>query len=111
MDMDTEKRRIRRNVSIKSKRSIWGMFVAFAILIGLVIQPIPEASANSDQNIELLRSEHKVIDGKMKVTADVRVESSELVSLLVTGYNQFGEIIEIKNKTRLSWGETRKYSN
>ncbi|WP_144941884.1 copper amine oxidase N-terminal domain-containing protein [Paenibacillus sp. 32O-W] len=92
----------------RGKRSIWGMFVAFAILIGLVIQSIPEASANSDQNIELLRSEHKVIDGKMKVTADVRVESSELVSLLVTGYNQFGEIIEIKKEDTFIMGGNTK---
>lgn len=79
-----------------------GMFVALAILVSLVT-PVP-VSANSDKNIEMLRSEHKFIDGKMKVTADVRVESSEVVTLLVTGYNPFGEIIEIKKQDEFIMG-------
>ncbi|GIP34030.1 copper amine oxidase N-terminal domain-containing protein [Paenibacillus sp. J2TS4] len=86
----------------KSMRSLLGLFVALAIIFSLVT-PAP-TSANSGRNIELLRSEHKVIDGKMKVTADVRVESSEVVSLLVTGYNQFGEIIEIQKQDEFIMG-------
>lgn len=78
-------------------RSISGLLVALVILVSL-LTPVGVASASSDQNIELLRSDYKVIDGKTRVTADVRVESSEVVTLLVTGYNQFGEIIEINKK-------------
>src|SRR5690606_19379841 len=99
---------IRKNISIVINFTI-------ALLVMLMLVAPQHAMALSSpiaesKNIELLRSDYKVIEGKMKVTADVRVQEGEKVSLLAIGYDKSGNIIEMKSAgTHIFSGNTHVF--
>ncbi|MEF2244877.1 copper amine oxidase N-terminal domain-containing protein [Paenibacillus sp. IITD108] len=84
------------------------LFVALALLIAAAA-PLPataQTSSNESKNYELLHSEYKLIDGQMKITADVRVTAGENITVLAVGYDKSGNIIEMKTKTEFRMSGT-----
>ncbi|WP_160035009.1 stalk domain-containing protein [Paenibacillus sp. An7] len=89
---------------IQKNKSMVVSITTVLFLLLMMVFPTPElanaASKADSKNIELLRSDNKIIDGKMKVTADVRVQKGEKVSLFVIGYDKAGSIIEMKQTSK-----------
>jgi len=85
--------------------------LAAAIMFYVLLIPSLVASpATTAKNVELLRSEQKLVEGKMKVTADVRVKASGYATLLVTGYDATGRIIELKKDDKFIYiGRTEMF--
>ncbi|MFC7679942.1 hypothetical protein [Paenibacillus sp. GCM10028914] len=96
---------------IRNNKNIVIILTIVLFVLLMLVSPTPgmaNPSPNTESsNIEILHSDYKIIDGKMKVTADVRVQEGEKVSLLVIGYDKSGEIIEIKQtSTHIFGGST-----
>lgn len=90
-------------------RTLTARLIAMLTFIVILSASIaPAAGAASQNNAELLRKEFKLVDGVMKVTADVRVESTEVVSLIALGYDSSGKLIEIKYQNELIFGGNTK---
>lgn len=93
---------------IQKNKSMVVSITTVLFLLLMLVFPTPEmanaASKAGSKNIELLRSDNKIIDGKMKVTADVRVQKGEKVSLFVIGYDKAGSIIEMKQTSTYIFG-------
>ena len=91
----------------KNKSIIICLTIVLFVLLMLVhpTSGMANSSPNIDStNVELLRSDNKIVDGKMKVTADVRVQVGEKVSLLVIGYDKSDNIIEMKTSSTYIFG-------
>ncbi|MFD0712811.1 stalk domain-containing protein [Paenibacillus sp. GCM10027626] len=87
---------------------IFLLFAASPVYAEPAVSALPSSPpASADKKVQLLGSEQKLVDRKMKVTADVHVTASGNVTLLIIGYDSTNRIIEIKKEDKYMYsGQT-----